>query len=227
MSDSLDVTRIVLVRHGETDWNVDGRIQGHTDIALNAAGRWQARQLALALAHEDFSAIYASDLSRAFDTASAVANGRDVTVTADEGLRERGFGIFEGMSFPDIERRWPDQALRWRRRDPDFGPEGGEVLRDFHGRCVSALHRLAAGHVGESIVVVAHGGVLDCLYRAATQMALDAPRTWRLGNASINRLLKAGGVLTLVGWNDDRHLDEGVTPDAPGATSSSAAPPRG
>lgn len=224
MSSSLDVTRVVLIRHGETDWNVEGRIQGHTDIGLNGAGRWQAEQLAAALAHEDFSAIYASDLDRAFDTASAVASGRHLTVTADAGLRERGFGVFEGMSFPAIETRWPDQALRWRRRDPDFGPEGGEVLRDFYDRCVAAVHRLASRHAGESIVMVAHGGVLDCLYRAATQMELDSPRTWRIGNASINRLLRAGDVLTLVGWNDDRHLEERLTPAEPGATSSSAGP---
>lgn len=202
-------TRLIAIRHGETDWNVASRIQGHTDIELNATGRWQAQQLAQALADESIDAVYASDLGRAYDTALAFAEPKGLEVLRDEGLRERQFGSFEGLSFEEIERRWPDQAQRWRQRDASFGPEGGETLSAFYERIVGTVQRLALGHPGQSIAIVSHGGVLDCLYRAATRLALDAPRTWQVGNASINRLLHSEGGLTLVGWSDTGHLDGG------------------
>ena len=202
------VTRIIAIRHGETAWNVDTRIQGQLDIPLNDTGRWQAHRLALAVADEGIAAIYSSDLLRAFETAQAVASGSGRPIVTDIGLRERGFGVFEGFTFKEIEARWPAQSERWRKRDPDFAPEGGEVLRDFFARSVEAATRLAAAHPGETIALVAHGGVMDCLYRAALRIDLQAPRTWQLGNASINRLLCTDAGLTLVGWNDTYHLED-------------------
>ena len=95
---------------------------------------------------------------------------------------------------------------RWLRREPDFAAGGGESLNDFSARCLAAAGRLAAAHPGQAIALVAHGGVLDCLYRAATRATLQAPRSWQLGNASINRLLATGEGFSLVGWNDDAHL---------------------
>jgi probable phosphoglycerate mutase len=203
-------TRIIAIRHGETDWNAAARIQGHTDIALNAAGRWQASQLSRGLADERLDAVYASDLLRAYETALAFAGPKGVEVVREPGLRERQFGSFEGFSFEEIERRWPDDARRWRQRDEDFGPGGGETLRDFYARIVATTERLALRHAGQNIVLVAHGGVLDCLYRAATRLALNAPRTWEVGNASINRLLHSPEGLTLVGWSDEGHLHGGM-----------------
>ena len=202
------VTRILAIRHGETAWNVDTRIQGQLDVPLNDTGRWQAHRLSLAVAEEGLAAIYASDLLRAFETAQAVARGSGCAIVADTGLRERGFGVFEGLTFQEVGERWPDEAARWRRRDPDFGPQGGEVLRDFYARSVTTVTRLAAAHTGQTIAVVAHGGVMDCLYRAAARLELDAPRSWQLGNASINRLLYTPQGFTLVGWSDTNHLEE-------------------
>lgn len=201
-------TRVVAVRHGETDWNAQTRIQGHTDIELNARGRWQAQRLALALADEGVQAVYSSDLQRAHDTAHAVAAGAGLAVQPAPGLRERHFGRFEGLTFEQISERWPDDARRWRQREPDFSPGGGESLTVFHARCVQACAELARRHRGQTVLMVAHGGVLDCLYRAATRVALNAPRSWQLGNASINRLLHTEAGFSLVGWNDARHLDE-------------------
>lgn len=200
------VTRVLAIRHGETDWNVATRIQGLTDIPLNERGRQQASRLAQALAGETLHAIYTSDLQRARDTAAAVAQSCGAPLREDTGLRERHFGDFEGATFEEIAQRWPEDALRWRRRDPDFGPTGGEVLQDFFDRSVAAAHRLAAAHTGQTIALVAHGGVLDCLYRAATRLELQAPRTWQVGNATVNRLLWTPEGFTLVGWNDDAHL---------------------
>jgi len=201
-----EVTRLILIRHGETAWNRATRIQGHTDIPLSPLGLAQAQRLAEALADEPLAAIYSSDLSRARQTAEAVAGSQGLAIHFDAGLRERAFGRFEGLSWEEIDRGYPEDAARWRKREPDFAVGGGESLTVFSARCLAAARRAAVAHPGQSIAVVAHGGVLDCLYRAATQSALDAPRSWQLGNATINRLLATAEGFTLVGWNDDRHL---------------------
>jgi probable phosphoglycerate mutase len=203
----VQATRIILIRHGETSWNTETRIQGHTDIDLNARGRWQAQRLAAALVDEGLAAIYSSDLSRAHSTALAVAQTSGLEVRVKPVLRERAFGTFEGRTFAEIEAQWPEDARRWRSRDPSFGPPGGESLQAFYDRCVRAIHELAAPHEGQAVAMVAHGGVLDCLYRAATGQALNAPRSWVMANAGINRLLRASDVLTLVGWADVGHLE--------------------
>jgi probable phosphoglycerate mutase len=209
------VTRLVLVRHGETAWNALLRIQGHTDIPLNATGLWQAQRVAAALADEGLQAVYSSDLQRAATTAAAIAQRAGLAVQHTVDLRERAFGAFEGASFTEIEQRWPEDARRWRQREPAFQPGGGESLLQFSQRCVGAALGIAAQHPGQTIALVAHGGVLDCLYRAATGLALDAPRSWQLGNATVNRLLYTGEGLSLVGWNDNAHLQVGVGDDGP------------
>ena len=199
-------TRILAIRHGETAWNVDTRIQGHLDIPLNDTGHWQARRLGQALAGESLAAIYASDLSRAWETAQHLARATGASVQAEPALRERGFGSFEGRTFAEIEAAHPEQARRWRQRDPHFAPQGGESLTALYARVVVAAERLAARHPGEQIALVGHGGVMDVLYRAATRQSLEAPRTWHLGNAAINRLLWSPQGFALVGWGDTGHL---------------------
>lgn len=210
----MELTRLIAVRHGETAWNADLRIQGHLDIALNDTGLWQARQAAQALAQESVSMIYASDLARAWDTAQAIARPHGVAVAPEPGLRERAFGSFEGRTFAEIEASQPDEARRWRTRDPEFAPEGGESLVDFRRRITRVTARIAARHLGGLVVLVAHGGVMDVLYRSATGQDLQAPRTWALGNAAINRLLWTPQGLTLVGWGDTTHLDDAQRDDA-------------
>ena len=204
----MDATRLIVVRHGETAWNVDTRIQGHLDIPLNDTGLWQARQLGDALAGEAISAIYTSDLLRARRTAQAVADATGAALVDEPGLRERAFGSFQGRTFAEVETEHPEQARRWRQRDPDYAPDGGESLRVLRERVVDTTHRLAARHPGELVLLVTHGGVLDVLYRAATRQDIQAPRTWQLGNAAINRLLWTHGHgLSLVGWADTQHLE--------------------
>ena len=202
-----EMTRILAIRHGETTWNVDSRIQGQLDIGLNDLGRRQAERAAHALVDEPLAAVYSSDLSRAHDTALALGRVTGLPVRPDAGLRERRFGVFEGQTFAEIDAAHPDLALRWKRREPDFGAPGGETLIAFYERCVATAARLAAAHPGDSIALVTHGGVLDCLYRAATRVELNAPRTWTIGNTSINRLLWTPDGFTLIGWGDTQHLD--------------------
>ncbi len=218
------VTRIVAIRHGETAWNVDTRIQGQLDVPLNDKGLWQAQRLAEALAGEGIEAIYASDLQRAWQTAQPLAQVCGLTPRPERGLRERAFGVFEGLTWAEIERDHPEASERWRRRDADFGPTGGERLADFYARCVACATRLAQQHPGEVVALVVHGGVLDCLYRAAARVELNAPRTWQLGNASINRLLHTPQGLTLVGWADTGHLDAAVHDEFSDALARRASP---
>jgi len=203
----VEVTRVVAIRHGETVWNAEMRMQGQLDTALSARGRWQAARVAEALEGEGIEAIFASDLARAFDTATAIADRLGLPIVVDTGLRERSFGIFQGFTYAEIDARWPAEALRWRRHDPDFGPAEGETLRDFHARAVATASRIAAGQHGRTIALVTHGGVLDSLYRAASHIELGAPRSWELGNAAVNRLLYTPRGFSLVGWSDTSHLD--------------------
>ena len=201
-----DATHLLALRHGQTAWNVEQRIQGHLDVPLDDTGRWQAERLAAALADAGVQAIYSSDLQRAAHTADALARRIGLPVHHDARLRERCFGVFEGVTHDDIALRWPVEAGRWRRRDPDFGPEGGETLASFYDRSIGIVSQIAARHPGQVLAVFAHGGLLDALYRAATHQSLQAQRSWLMGNARINRLLYTGAGLSLIGWNDDGHL---------------------
>ena len=203
-------TRILAIRHGETAWNVDTRIQGHLDIPLNDKGRWQAQRLARALAAGDpIHAVYSSDLQRAQETAQAIASATGAPLAIHPGLRERGFGLFEGKTYVEIEQTWPEESEHWRRRTPDWlPPQGGESLLQVRARILHTLQALSAPHTGQQIVLVAHGGVLDQLYRLATGQELQAPRTWQLGNTAINRLLWTPEGLSLVGWADTSHLED-------------------
>jgi 2,3-bisphosphoglycerate-dependent phosphoglycerate mutase len=205
----MQVTRILAIRHGETAWNVDTRIQGHLDIPLNPHGLQQARWLARTLAERDaVHAVYASDLSRAHVTAQAIAQAVGHAVNTHPGLRERCFGDFQGRTFAEIEAELPEHAHHWRKRTPDWTPPGaGESLIALRERVIATVDDLAARHMGEQIVLVAHGGVLDVLYRAATRQDLQAPRTWLLPNTAVNRLLWSPEGLSLVGWADTSHLD--------------------
>jgi len=214
-------TRIIAIRHGETAWNVASRLQGQLDVPLNERGQAQARLTAQSLLEDRPDVLYSSDLSRARDTARAISETLGLPLTERASLRERHFGHWQGQTYAEIEQQWPDLSELWRRRLPEFGPAGGETLQAFSDRCVAAFAALAEPHEGKTVVIVTHGGVLDCLYRAASHMALNAPRTWELPNAGINRLLYTGEGFTLVGWADTHHLEAASLDEASdGATQA-------
>ncbi|MBV8627135.1 MAG: histidine phosphatase family protein [Paraburkholderia sp.] len=205
-------TQILFIRHGETDWNRIKRIQGHIDIPLAESGVAQAQQLGARLVQEvragaQLDAIWSSDLLRAQQTAQPIAAALGLPVQLTEGLRERNYGAFQGHDSDEIAERFPDEYAHWQTRDPGFAPPEGESQREFYHRVLHALEPILAMHPGGRIACVAHGGVLDCLYRAGSRLPLEAARTWVLGNATINRLLYSAEGLSLVGWNDDFHLE--------------------
>ena len=201
-------TQIIAIRHGETEWNLKGRFQGHQDSPLSPLGRRQAAALGQRLAREPFDIIYSSDLGRALDTAGAIAGLSGHTVRADAQLRERNFGVLEGLTEAQIIAAHGETLERLRRPEPEFRIPGGESLREAYDRCVSAFTRLARLHPGRTVVVVCHGGVLAHLYQHATAAPIDTPRKFSVHNASINRFRYAAGLWQLVHWGDVSHLED-------------------
>ncbi len=210
-------TRIVLIRHGETAWNAERRLQGHLDIDLNATGLRQARALAAALANERFDVLVSSDLARAAQTAKAVAEVQDLPLYIDGCLRERCYGGFEGLLYAEIADRFPQEFAAWQARDVDAplppGENCAETFRQFYDRVVPAILGWAEDNPGKSLALVAHGGVLECAYRAALDLPLDTPRDFKVHNASINRFTVQDGKLRLESWGEVAHLQAAVLDD--------------
>lgn len=200
------MTQLILVRHGETLWNREKRMQGHTDTVLSETGRQQAAALGRRLSTMAFAALYSSDLLRAWDTARAIAEQTGREIVTDSRLRERRFGIFEGLTHDEISEAYPHELACFRSRDPDYVVPGGESAQAFHARCLPCLQEIAERHRGAEVVVVTHGLVLDALYRAAHGMALGEPRTVPLLNASVNVFRYGGSAWRLEIWGDVVHL---------------------
>lgn len=221
-------TRILFIRHGETAWNRIKRIQGHIDIPLAETGVVQAQRLAERLvreAHGDrrLDAIYSSDLQRAQQTAAPTALALGLAVRLVAGLRERAYGVFQGHDSGEIAQRYPDDYARWQTRDPGFAPEGGESVRAFYHRVVHAVEAIVQAHPGERIACVTHGGVLDCVYRYANGLGLDAPRDYALLNTSINTVaFESDGKARVLEWADVAHLDGASDDDGLAKASRSA-----
>jgi len=205
----MNETRLIVIRHGETEWNREKRMQGTTDTPLSDVGRIQARALGKRLAGRGFDALYSSDLSRARDTARAIAEQTGRELVVDPRLQERRFGIFEGLLAAEIIARYPEEHARFASRDPDYEVPGGESASAFARRCLGCLAEIAGRHRGAEVVVVTHGLVLDSLYRAAHGLEHGAPRPVPLINASINLFGYAGGGWSMELWGDVSHLAPG------------------
>lgn len=180
-------TTLICVRHGETEWNRAGRIQGHHDSPLSERGIAQARAIGRHLAAQEWSAVVASDLGRVRATVAAM----DIAPQRaewDANLRERCFGVFEGHTDAGIAASWAEDHRRWRAVDPDHAPEGAETLRAFSERVRRASERIVARHRGGTILLVAHGGVLGVLFRQVVGVPIDHPRHFSLDNATYNRI---------------------------------------
>jgi probable phosphoglycerate mutase len=207
----VNATRLCLVRHGETAWNAERRIQGQLDVPLSAVGHAQARAVANSLVQEPFEAVYSSDLSRALHTAEAAAHLLGLPVRHDIGLRERHYGVLQTLTYGEFERRHPDAYARFQSREEDFAlPGGGESLRRFAARVTHCVDEIVAAHPGEQVLIVAHGGVLDILHRRASGQPLSAPRDFEIPNAALNWLEVDRGEWTLVSWAERGHLAEAL-----------------
>ena len=212
-----DASRIHIIRHGETEWNASGRKQGHSDSPLTPTGRAQAHALAARLTSESFTTLYSSDLGRAHSTARVIADRTGHEIVIDRRLRERSFGIFEGMTETKIHQRCREQYRSFISDDVGSSaarsnPEG-ESVREFAARATACLDEIAASHTGESVVVITHGGVMDALFRFVFNLPLHTPRQVKLWNAAINSFSYDDRMWTLHSWGDRNHLHEIKTLD--------------
>lgn len=205
---------VYLVRHGETEWNRSGRYQGHEDVPLNEAGRRQAEQLAAALKGIKLTAVYSSDLKRAYETAAAVARDRELPVHTHAGLREMAFGLWEGLTFEEIKK---EHAEAWSayRGDPAGGaPPGGESFRQLQERVTAAFEEIT-GNDGEApgkspgrgrTLIVAHGGALKALICSLLGVGPEARRRFIIDNVGITKVALRGKVPRILSMNVTTHL---------------------
>jgi len=199
-------TRVCLIRHGETDWNAERRVQGQIDVPLNARGRFQAEAVASGLASEHFTALYSSDLQRALQTAGPTAAFHQLAIRIDPLLRERHYGVLQSLTAEEARVRHPQASLRHAARDPDYDYEDGESLNRFDRRVGEWLRALFLRHPGETILVVTHGGVLDIAFRHARGRPLTSRRDFALPNAGFNWLEGDAEGWRVVTWADVSHI---------------------
>lgn len=201
------MTELILIRHGETDWNRELRFQGQIDVPLNAVGHAQAERVAAQLAGESVAQLVCSDLLRTRQTAMPAAQRLGLQPVHDLGLREQNFGVVDGMRAPDIQAQYPQAWLGWTAFDADFAFEGGESTRSFHGRVMKVLQHLADNQRGQRLLIVTHGGVLDMVYRTALGLSLSGPRQSVIPNGAINRIRIAGAQVEIDSWAETSHLE--------------------
>lgn len=210
-------TQLIIVRHGQTEWNIAGIRQGHLDSRLTERGMAQAKALAQRLARERFAALYSSDLGRAVQTAMAIGELTGHEIVTDPRLRERHLGIFQGLNGNEILEKYPEERRLLRTMGPDYVIPGGESMKQQVERNVAYLNELAHKHVGETIVVVTHGGVVSGFFRHTLAIPLDAPRRFEFVNAGLNVFAYEEEYWVLLTWGDVSHL-------APGAASEGDDP---
>jgi probable phosphoglycerate mutase len=201
-------TVVTVVRHGETQWNAEGRIQGHQPVGLNERGLRQAEALASRLRGEAYEAFYSSDLRRAMDTAEAISRVTGQEIFKDSRLREWKLGVLEGLASEDAALRYPEAYTAFRKENPGYLIPGGESIRQRFERSIDCINDLASRYEGAKILVVSHGGVLDDLYRFANEIPLDEPRDFKLYNASLNTFRIGVETWDVVCWGDVQHLDK-------------------
>lgn len=205
----MNTTRFCLVRHGETNWNVERRLQGHTDVDLNERGIAQAAQMAKAIKaiNLQFDVLYTSDLQRAAKTANAIEKLFNTKAIVDSSLRERHLGVLQGITTEEAPQF---DAELWKShisRDIDQELRGGESIAQLAQRVQKALEKIRLQHLGQTILMVSHGGTLDMMYRLASNQALDAERAISVPNASLNWISHDGSSWKVDRWADTSHLD--------------------
>jgi probable phosphoglycerate mutase len=199
-----------MVRHGETAWNAEGRVQGQTDVPLSATGEAQARALVGALAGTRFAALYASDLARVRQTAAPSAAALGLELRLDARLRERHYGKFETYTYAEVRVRLPEDYARFKAKDPDYDFGSGESLLAFSTRALACVREIAARHAGETVLVFTHGGVLEMVRRHALGSGLQAPRDFEIPNAALNWIEAGPGAWRVQAWAEVAHLERAL-----------------
>ena len=204
-----DEIRLIAVRHGETEANAACCYSGKLDTPLTAAGVAQARALGERFRAVHFDAIYSSDLSRARDTALAIARHHGVEPTLDRLLRERDYGDLENLSYDDARTNYPEVFAKLDAYATDFPIPGGESAEQVRARVAAFVDRIVAEHLGQTVVAVAHGGILRALFWHLLDLPYRVVRRSRVDNTAVSAFRRVRGVWTLELWNDTGHLEEG------------------
>lgn len=198
-------TRLILVRHGQTEWNDGSRFQGHLDSPLTRAGILQAETLGRRIARETVAEIYSSDLGRAKHTADLIAGALKLPVAIDARLRERALGIFQGLNRDEVVKRYPEESRRYFSRDPNYVVPGGESAMGRFEIGFACCNEIAERFKGESVVAVTHGGLVQAMFRHVTGIPFEAPRRFALWNAAYNVFARTEDGWSLETWGDVSH----------------------
>jgi alpha-ribazole phosphatase len=200
--------RLLLVRHGETEWNATGRYQGQTDIPLNAAGHRQAKAVAERLAAERIDAIYASDLLRAWATAEAIAEPHDVEPRPDARLREMNYGDWQGLTYQQIAEQAPEALAAWNADRVHRTPPGGESLADLATRAESLLAEIRAAHLEGTVAVVSHGGTVRMILCVLLGHPPASYWQFEMDNTGVSEIELQDRGPVVIRWNDVQHLKD-------------------
>ena len=193
-------TKITMVRHGETDWNIAMRLQGMQNSELTKKGIEQAKQAAEALRNKNFDKIISSDLKRAMETAEIINKLQDVPLEKNVSIRERNFGIMEGLTREEIMDRFPETYQGYMQRKDTYPVPEGESLVDFYARVTTGMQQIVRENEGKHLLIITHGGVLDCMMRMIFDYPLSAPRRFSIYNASVNEFSVNEGQWQLDSW---------------------------
>lgn len=203
----MESCKLIVIRHGETEWNVKGVWQGQKNSPLTERGLQQADAVGLRLSKLQIDKIYSSDLGRCLRTALPAATALGKEVIQDERLRERAFGVLEGLTKEESESKYPGVWEGVSRKDPDYKPEGGESLREKQFRFEEVFRDIAAQNSGKTVVVFTHGGGVDAILRKTIGLTLSQARPYTLWNCSLNVFEVRGDLWTLETLGDVSHLD--------------------
>lgn len=201
-----EMGRIYIVRHGETEWNAAGRIQGHTDVALSPRGREQARATARRLAGAPFDAAYSSDMQRTRDTARIILGARAVPLRSVPELREYHKGVFEGLTVAEYRQRYPELYRASLVNDPDFAPPGGETIRQCAARLAGFVAALRERHPEDNLLIVGHGGSLRSCVVALLDLPLEANWKFVMHNCALSVIHTYPDNAVMHLYNDTSHL---------------------
>lgn len=203
-------TLLTIIRHGETEWNIIRRLQGKSDSPLTKTGWEQVKRVAAAIGERNFDKLYSSDLKRSLNTAKEINKFHNLKLETEAGLRERNFGIMEGLNLDEILQKYPETYHNYLDRSEDYQIPEGESLIQFNNRVMSTITELVEINQGKHLLIISHGGILDCIIRHVFSYPLSSRRSFSIYNAGINSFVCDEGLWTLDEWGNTDHL-KGIT----------------